>query len=104
MCRPRALREQVARDSPREFPNKDTFFPDVKVKSMNLHDTRRELLDKIYGRRLRLFFQGVLSRASFHRQPFNDQKTFKVLSVHIDNVHAEKRCTGAHPFRSRSDA
>ena len=27
--------------------NKDTLFPDVKVKSIYLHDTRRELPDKV---------------------------------------------------------
>ena len=27
--------------------NKDTFFPDIKVKSINLLDTRRELPDEV---------------------------------------------------------
>ena len=26
--------------------NKETFYPDIEVKSINLHDTRRELPDK----------------------------------------------------------
>ena len=74
--------------------NKDTFFPDVKFKSIYLHDTRRELPDKIMEGDPGWVLQGVLSRASFRRQLLNDQKTFTVLSLHINNVHAKKRCVG----------
>ena len=38
--------------------------------------------------------QGVLSRASFRRQPRSGQKTFTVLSLHINNVSAKKRGIG----------
>ena len=38
--------------------------------------------------------QGVLSRASFRRQRLNDQKTFTVVSLHINNVYAKKRGKG----------
>ena len=27
--------------------NKDTFYPDIEVKSIHLHDTRRDLLDQV---------------------------------------------------------
>ena len=36
--------------------------------------------------------QGVLSRASFRRRPLSGQKTFTVLSLHITNIYAKKRC------------
>ena len=71
-----------------------TFFPDVKVKSIYLHDTRRELPDKMMEGDSGWVLQGVLSRASFRRQPLNDQKTFTVLSLHINDVYAEKRGIG----------
>ena len=38
--------------------NKDTFFADVKVKSIYLHDIRRVLPDKVIERRFRLGFTG----------------------------------------------
>ena len=71
-----------------------TFFPDVKVKSIYLHDTRRELPDKIMEGDSGWVSQGVLSRASFRRQPLSDQKTLTDLSLHINNVYAKKRDIG----------
>ena len=38
--------------------------------------------------------QGVLSRASFRRQPPSGQKTFTVLTLHISNIYAKKRGFG----------
>ena len=74
--------------------NKDTFFSDVKVKSIDLHDTRRELPDKVIDGDSGWVLQGVLSRASLRRQPLSGQKTFTVLSLNINNVYAEKRGMG----------
>ena len=69
--------------------NKDTLYPDIEVKSIYLHDFRRELLDKVMeGGQVWV----LLSRASFRRRPLSGQKTFTVLSPHIDNIHAKKRC------------
>ena len=45
----------------------DTFFPDVEVKSIHLHDTRSELPDKVMEGDQGWVLQGVLSRASFRR-------------------------------------
>ena len=36
--------------------------------------------------------QGVLSRASFRRPPVSGQETFTVMSLHISNIYAKKRC------------
>ena len=69
--------------------NKDTFFTDVKVKSIYLHDIKRVLPDKV-GEGA----SGVLSRASFRRQPPNGQQTFTVMSLHISNIYAKKRGIG----------
>ena len=76
------------------FFNKDTFFPDVKVKSIYLHDARRALPDKVMEGDSGWVSQGVLSRASFRRQPLSGQKTFTVLSLHISDIYAKKRGIG----------
>ena len=47
--------------------NKDTFFHDVKVKSIYLQDTRRELPEKIMEGDSGWVLQGGPSRASFRR-------------------------------------
>ena len=71
--------------------NEDTFYPDIEVKSICLHDTRHDLLDKVMEGDPGWVLQGVLSCASFRRPPFSDQKTFTVLSLHITNIYAPKR-------------
>ena len=72
--------------------NKDTFYPDIEVKSIYLHDTRRELLDQVEEGDPGWVLQGVLSRAFFRRRPLRGHKTFTVLSLHINNIYAKKRC------------
>ena len=74
--------------------NKDTSLPDIKVKSIHLHDTRHDLPDKVFEGELGCVIQGVLSRASFRRQPLSDQKSFTVMSLHINNNYAKKRGIG----------
>ena len=74
--------------------NKDTFYPDIEVKSIYLHDTRRDLPDKVMEGGQGWVMQGVLSRASFCRPPLSCQKTFTVLSLHITNIYAKKRGIG----------
>ena len=54
--------------------NKDTFFPDVKVKSIYLHDTRRELLDKVMEGD-----SGWVYRACYH------------VPLFVDNLSAAKK-------------
>ena len=71
--------------------NKDTFYPTVDVKSIYLHDTRRDLPDQVIEGDQGWVMQGVLSRASFRRQPLSGQKTFTVLSLHISNIYAKKK-------------
>ena len=56
--------------------NKDTFYPNVVVKSIYLHDTRRDLPDQVMEREQGWIMQGVLSRASFRRPPVGGQVTF----------------------------
>ena len=74
--------------------NKDTFFPEVKVKSIYLHDIRRVLPDKVVEGDTGWVLKGVLSRASFRRQPPSGQKTFTVMLLHISNLYAKKRGIG----------
>ena len=62
--------------------NKD-FYPNIDVKSIYLHDTRRDLPDQVMEGEQGWVMQGVLSRASFRRPPNSGQVTFTVLSLHI---------------------
>ena len=71
--------------------NKDTFYPDISVKSIYLHDTRRCEQDHIVEGEHGWVLQGVLSRASFRRAAASGQKVFTVLSLHTNNVFAKKR-------------
>ena len=54
--------------------NKDTYLPDIKVKSIYLHDIRRVLPDKVVEGESGWVLQGVLSRASLRRQPPSGQQ------------------------------
>ena len=71
--------------------NKDTFYPNVDVKSIYIHDTRRDLPDHVMERKQGWVLQGVLSRAIFRRSPVSGQKYFTVLSLHISNIYAKKK-------------
>ena len=73
------------------FFNKDTFYPDISVKSIYLHDTRRGLQDHLVEGEHGWVFQGVLSRASFRRAAASGQTVFTVLSLHISNIYAKKK-------------
>ena len=81
------------------------LFPDVKVKSIYLHDTRRVLPGKVMAGDSGWVLQGVLSRGSLRRQPLSGQKTFTVMSLHINNISDEAwHRKEAHPCNSCSDA
>ena len=71
--------------------NKDTFYTNIDVKSIYLHDTRRDLPDQVMEGDQGWVMHGVLSRASFRRPPVSGQVTFTVLSLRISNIYAEKR-------------
>ena len=101
--------------------NKDTFHPNVDVKSIYLNDTRRDLPDQVMEGEQGWVLQGVLSRAIFRRPPvsgqkyFNDeiyrksqlshnlsdarvryldhivQRYFTVLSLRTSNIYAKKK-------------
>ena len=71
--------------------NKDTFYPNIDVKSMYLHDTRRDLPDQVMEGDQGWVMQGVLSRASFRRSPVSGQKSCTVLSLLISDIHAKKK-------------
>ena len=71
--------------------NKDTFYTNVDVKSIYLHDTRRQLPDQVMEGEQEWVLQGVLSRASFRRSPVSGQKYFTVFSLHVSNIHTRKK-------------
>ena len=71
--------------------NKDTFHPNVDVKSIYLYGTRRDLPDQVMEGEQGWVMQGVLSRASFCRSPVSGKKYFAVLSLQISNIYAKKK-------------
>ena len=79
--------------------NKDTFYPNIDVKPIYLHDTRRDLPAEVMEGEQGWVLQGVLSRAIFRRPPVSGQKYFTVLSLHISNICAKKKgiAKKAHP-------
>ena len=70
--------------------NKDTFYPNIDVKSIYFHDTRREVPDKVMEGCQGWVLQGVLSRASFRRPPLSGQETFTVLSLLLTYIYDKK--------------
>ena len=71
--------------------NKDTFYSNVDVKSIYLHDTRRILPDDFVEGEHGWVLQGVVSRASFRRSPVSGQKYFySALSTH-QHLRQEER-------------
>ena len=71
---------------------KDTFS--LMSRSVYFHDIKRVLPDKVMEGYSGWVSQGVLSRASFRRQPPNGQKTFTILSFHISYIYNKKRGIG----------
>ena len=71
--------------------NKDTFYPNVDVKSIYLHDIRQDLPEQVMEGEQGWVLQGVLSLASFRRPAVSGQKFFTVLSLHISNIYAKKK-------------
>ena len=61
--------------------NKDTIYPDIDVKSIYIHDIRRDLPDQVTEGEQGWVMQGVLSRASFRRAAASGQKYFTVMYV-----------------------
>ena len=81
--------------------NKDTFYPDISVKPIYLHDTRRGLQDHIVEGKHEWVLQGVLSRASFRGAAGSGQKVFTVLSLHNSNIYAKKIGRSEGGFHAR---
>ena len=71
--------------------NKDTFFPDISVESIYIHDTRRCIQDHIGEGEQGWVLQGVLSRATCRRAAAGGQKVFTVISLHISNIYSKKK-------------
>ena len=71
--------------------NKDTFHPDISVKSIYLNDTRHGVQDHVVEGEQGWVLQGVLSRASFRQAAASGQKFFSVLSLRVSNIYAKKK-------------
>ena len=74
--------------------NQDTSFSDIKVTSTYLHDLRTCHQDKVKEGESGWVLQGVISRASFRRQPLGGKSFFTLKSLHINNNYAKKRGIG----------
>ena len=79
--------------------NKDPFHPNISVKSIYIHDTRRCVQDHIVECEQGKVLQGVLSRATFRRAAASGQKVFTVLPLHISNIYAKKKVLPRTSFR-----
>ena len=71
--------------------NKDTFYPDVRVSSVDIHDTKNGLQEVIREGEAGRVFQAVVSRAAFRRVPRDNKPFFTMMSVHINTHYAKKR-------------
>ena len=71
--------------------NKGTFYTNIDVKSIYLHDTRRGLQDQVVEGEQGWVLQGVLSQAIFRRPPVSGKKNFTVLSLHVSNIYAKNK-------------
>ena len=82
--------------------NKGTFYPNIEVKSLYLHDTRRDLPDQVMEGQ-GWVMQGVLL---FRRPPLSGHKTFTFVSLHITNIYAKKTWywEKTHPHNSSRHA
>ena len=69
--------------------NKDTFLPDIKIKSIYLQSAEHDLPDKVFEGGSGLVIKCVISRAQPHGLPL-----FTVMSLHINNKWAKKRGIG----------
>ena len=74
--------------------NKDTFLSDIKVTSVYLHDTRDGQQNDVKEGESGWVSQGVISRASFRRQPRGGKSFFTMMSLHIKNNSAKKQGSG----------
>ena len=76
--------------------NEDTFYAKVDVKSIDLHDTRRDLSDQVMEGEQGWVMQGVLSRASFRRSPVSGQKFVSAYQQH--SRQKERHRQEAHSY------
>ena len=74
--------------------NKDTFFPDIKVTSIYLHDLRHSQPVKVIEGETGWVLQGVISKGSFRRKPGGGKSSFTQVSLHINNICGKKRSIG----------
>ena len=76
--------------------NKDTFYSDVRVNSVYIHDTRNGQQQVAKEGQSGWVLQVVISRATFGRIPRNGKSHFTVMSLHINNKYAKKREFAKH--------
>ena len=83
--------------------NKDTFYFDIEVKSICLHDTRRDLLAQVMEGEQGWVLQGVLSGASFCGSPASGQK-YSALSTYEPRLRqGQRHLQEAHSYSSCHD-
>ena len=71
--------------------NNNTFYPDAWVSSVYIHDTTNGQQQVGREGEAGWVLQAVVSRAAFERVPRNGKPYFTMMSLHINDHHAEKR-------------
>ena len=94
------LHERVLCDSLRSLCGtlqQGHILPNVDVKSIYFHDTRRVLQDHTVEGAHCWDWECLVSRASFRRVAASGQTLYTILSLHINNVYAKRR-KSSRPF------
>ena len=68
-----------------------TLYSDIKVTSVNFHDTRGGQQQVVREGQSGWGLQAVISRASFRRLPRNGKSFFTMILLRINNQFAKKR-------------
>ena len=71
--------------------NKDTFYLDVRVSSVYIHDTKNGLQQVIREGEAGWVFQAVVSRAAFRRVRRNGKLFLTMMTLHTNDHYAKKR-------------
>ena len=71
--------------------NKDTFYPDVRVSSVHINDTKNGLQQVVREGEAGWVFLAAVSRAAFRRVLRNSTPFFTMMSLRINNHYAKRR-------------
>ena len=82
--------------------NKDTLYPDVRVSSVYINDTKNGLQQVVREGEAGWVFLAAVSRAAFRRVPRNSKPFFTMMSLRINNHYAKRRGIAKNVFYLQS--